>query len=119
MIDEGKNETEVRPWGSFTVLDEDSGYKVKRIVVSPASRLSYQKHASRSEHWTVVRGRAAVTLDNQQVDLEPGESIDIKIGQAHRVENGGTEDLVFIEVQRGAYLGEDDIVRLDDDYGRA
>ncbi len=111
-------ESDDRPWGSFTVLDEDDGYKVKRIVVSPGRRLSYQTHASRSEHWTIVRGRARITLDGRDISLSAGESIDIAVGSAHRVENPGDEDLVLIEVQQGNYLGEDDIVRLEDDYGR-
>ncbi len=111
--------TDHRPWGNFTVLDEDQGYKVKRIVVRPNSRLSYQRHASRSEHWTIVCGQALVTLDGRTISLTGGDSVDVPSGAAHRVENPGTDDLVFIEVQRGAYLGEDDIVRLDDDYGRS
>lgn len=112
-------ETDTRPWGTFTVLDEDNGYKVKRIVVLPKGRLSYQRHASRSEHWTIVRGQARVTLDGGEISLSVGESVDIPTGTAHRVENPGSDNLVFIEVQRGEYLGEDDIVRLDDDYGRS
>ncbi len=107
-----------RPWGNFTVLDEANGYKVKRIVVWAGKRLSYQKHAQRSEHWMVVGGVAKVTLDGQDIQLTAGEYIDIPTGAAHRIENPGSEPLVFIEVQRGAYLGEDDIVRLQDDYGR-
>ena len=107
-----------RPWGNFTVLDEGAGYKVKRIVVLPGKRLSYQKHAQRAEHWVIVGGRAKVTLDGQEIVLYLGEYVDIPVGAAHRIENPGAEDLIFIEVQRGAYLGEDDIVRLQDDYGR-
>ena len=107
-----------RPWGNFTVLDEADGYKVKRIVVWAGKRLSYQKHAQRAEHWMVVGGTAKVTLDGNDIKLVAGEYIDIPIGAAHRVENPGDEPLIFIEVQRGAYLGEDDIVRLQDDYGR-
>ena len=107
-----------RPWGSFTVLDEGEGYKVKRIEVLPGKRLSYQRHAQREEHWTVVRGRALFTLDGEERLVSLGESVDIPVGAAHRVENPGEETLVFIEVQRGPYLGEDDIVRLNDDYGR-
>lgn len=110
---------ERRPWGSFTVLDEADGFKVKRIEVLPGKRLSYQKHAQRAEHWVVVNGTAKVTLDNREIMLAAGETIDIAIGAAHRVENPGDEPLVFIEVQRGGYLGEDDIVRLQDDFGRA
>ena len=107
-----------RPWGSFTVLDEGEGFKVKRIEVLPKKRLSYQKHARRAEHWFVVQGTAKVTLDDQEITKRAGEAIDIAIGAAHRVENPGDELLVFIEVQQGDYLGEDDIVRLEDDFGR-
>jgi mannose-6-phosphate isomerase-like protein (cupin superfamily) len=108
-----------RPWGTFTVLDEADGFKVKRIEVLPGKRLSYQKHAQRAEHWVVVNGTAVVTLDDREVIVEAGQAIDIAVGAAHRVENRGEETLVFIEVQRGGYLGEDDIVRLQDDFGRA
>lgn len=108
-----------RPWGTFTVLDEADGFKVKRIEVLPGKRLSYQKHAQRAEHWFVVAGEARVTLDDQDITVRAGEAIDISVGAAHRVENPGDATLVFIEVQRGNYLGEDDIVRLQDDFGRA
>src|SRR5687768_36569 len=108
-----------RPWGSYTVLEEGRTFKVKRIEVLPGKRLSYQKHAQRAEHWVVVEGTAKVTLDGRDVTVRTGEAIDIPIGSAHRVENPGEEDLIFIEVQRGTYLGEDDIVRLEDDFGRA
>ena len=108
-----------RPWGTFTVLDEADGFKVKRIEVLPGKRLSYQKHAQRAEHWFVVDGTAKVTLDGEEIIVEAGRSIDIPTAAAHRVENPGETSLVFIEVQRGNYLGEDDIVRLQDDYGRA
>jgi mannose-6-phosphate isomerase len=107
-----------RPWGSYTVLEEASSFKVKRIEVLPGKRLSYQKHSQRAEHWFVVEGTAKVTLDDNEITVRSGESIDIPIGSAHRVENPGDENLIFIEVQRGTYLGEDDIVRLQDDYGR-
>jgi mannose-6-phosphate isomerase len=107
-----------RPWGTYTVLDEGDGFKVKRIEVLPGKRLSYQKHALRAEHWFVVAGTARVTLDDQEIIVHAGEAIDIAVGAAHRVENPGDETLVFIEVQRGGYLGEDDIVRLQDDFGR-
>ena len=108
-----------RPWGTYTVLEEDRGFKVKRIEVLPGKRLSYQKHAQRAEHWFVVEGTAKVTLDDEEITVRAGESIDIPIGAAHSVENPGEENLVFIEVQRGSYLGEDDIVRLQDDFGRS
>ncbi len=107
-----------RPWGTFTVLDEGRDFKVKRIEVLPGKRLSYQKHAQRAEHWVVVQGVAKVTLDDRDTVVPTGQAIDIAIGAAHRVENTGDELLVFIEVQRGGYLGEDDIVRLQDDFGR-
>ena len=107
-----------RPWGTFTVLDEGENFKVKRIEVLPGKRLSYQKHAQRAEHWFVVQGTAKVTLDDREINVSAGEAIDIAVGAAHRVENPGEELLVFIEVQRGSYLGEDDIVRLQDDFGR-
>jgi len=108
-----------RPWGTFTVLDEGEGFKVKRIEVYPGKRLSYQKHSQRAEHWVVVTGTAKVTLDDRDILVEAGEAIDIAIGAAHRVENPSEKTLIFIEVQRGSYLGEDDIVRLQDDFGRA
>jgi mannose-6-phosphate isomerase len=107
-----------RPWGTFTVLDEGDNFKVKRIEVLPGKRLSYQKHAQRAEHWVVVQGTAKVTLDDRDIEVKSGEAVDIAIGTAHRVENPGDQLLVFIEVQRGNYLGEDDIVRLQDDFGR-
>lgn len=108
-----------RPWGSFTVLDEGEGFKVKRIEVLTNKRLSYQKHARRSEHWFVVSGTAKVTLDGKEFLVKNGEAIDIAVGTAHRVENPDAEELlVFIETQTGDYFGEDDIVRLEDDFGR-
>jgi mannose-6-phosphate isomerase len=107
-----------RPWGSFTVLDEGSTYKVKRIEVHPQKRLSYQKHEHRAEHWMIVAGTAKVTLDGRELHRSTGDTIDVPAGSAHRIENVGSEKLVFIEIQRGAYLGEDDIQRLQDDYGR-
>ena len=111
---------ERRPWGAFMVLDDGPDCKVKRITVDPGQRLSYQSHARRAEHWVVVAGTANVTLDGDRPRRRPAASaIDIPLGAAHRVQNPGTEALVFIEVQLGDYFGEDDIVRLDDDYGRA
>jgi mannose-6-phosphate isomerase len=108
-----------RPWGSFTVLDEGADFKVKRIEVLPQKRLSYQKHQHRAEHWFIVQGTAKVTLNDEIISLRDGANIDIKIGDKHRVENPDAgETLVFIEVQRGSYLGEDDIVRFEDDFGR-
>ena len=112
-------EFDQRPWGTYTVLEEAPTFKVKRIEVLPGKRLSYQKHSQRAEHWFVVSGSAKVTLDGREITIRAGEAIDVPVGTAHRVENPGSEDLIFIEVQRGEYLGEDDIVRLEDDFGRA
>ena len=108
-----------RPWGNFTVLDEGERFKVKRIEVLPGKRLSYQKHAHRSEHWFVVGGTAKVTLDGEEIIVKNGEAVDIAVGTAHRVENPDEKELlIFIETQTGDYFGEDDIVRLEDDFGR-
>ena len=100
------------------MLDAGEGYQVKRIEVLPGKRLSYQKHARRAEHWMIVNGTAKVTLDGQEIVRAVGDTVDVPTGTAHRIENTGEEQLVFIEVQRGDYLGEDDIVRLQDDFGR-
>jgi mannose-6-phosphate isomerase len=101
------------------VLDDAETHKVKRLEVQPHQRLSYQRHRRRSEHWFVVSGTARVTLDGDDHDLRPGTAIDIPVGAAHRVANPGEEPLVFIEVQHGESFGEDDIERLEDDFGRA
>ncbi|RMF92293.1 MAG: glycosyltransferase, partial [Nitrospinota bacterium] len=100
-----------RPWGYYEVLSDKPDHKVKRIVVHPGQRLSLQRHHHRAEHWHVIRGKALVTRDKEQISLEAGESIDIPRGATHRVQNPGSEPLVFIEVQRGDYFGEDDIER--------
>ena len=119
-VDDKGREFDERPWGSYLVLDDDApDHKVKRIVVDPLKRLSYQSHAQRSEHWFVVDGTAKVTLDGVEHLVEAGSSIDIPQGTAHRCENPGPSPLVFIEVQYGSYFGEDDIVRYEDDFGRA
>jgi len=107
------------PWGKWFVIDEDDTFKVKRIEVFAGKRLSYQKHSKREEHWQVVKGRALVTIDGDERLLGEGACISIRRESLHRVENIGDDILVFIEVQRGEYLGEDDIVRISDDYGRA
>ncbi len=108
-----------RPWGNFTVLDEGDEFKVKRIEVLPNKRLSYQKHARRTEHWFVVRGTAKVTLNDAEILVKTGEAIDIRLGDKHRVENPDSKELlIFIETQTGDYFGEDDIVRFEDDFGR-
>ena len=107
-----------RPWGSYEVLGEGSGYKMKKIVVKPGKRLSLQKHFKRNEHWVVVEGEALVTIDDSEMQIKRNESIYIKSGQIHRLENTANSDLIVIEVQTGEYLGEDDIVRISDDYDR-
>ena len=107
-----------RPWGSYTVLEEAKGYKVKRISMLPGQRLSLQMHRQRSEHWVVIAGTARVTRDNEVFELGPGESTGIPKQTGHRLENPGTVPLEVIEVQYGTYVGEDDIVRYQDDYGR-
>lgn len=107
-----------RPWGTYEVLVDTEGYKVKRIVVKPNGRLSLQKHLHRNEHWIIVSGTATVTVDQETKLLRPNESTYIKMGQVHRLENDGKIDLVMIEVQVGEYTGEDDIVRIEDIYSR-
>ena len=110
--------TVTRPWGAFTVLEEGPGFKIKRIEVKPGAALSLQVHQQRSEHWVVVGGEARVTNDNRVYALRANESTYIPARTRHRLENPGAEPLVIIEVQCGDYLGEDDIVRLKDEYGR-
>ncbi len=107
-----------RPWGSYTLLEEGPGFKVKRITVYPGERLSLQLHHKRAEQWVVVRGTARVTRGDDTFDLGPGETVHIPRAEKHRLENPGTSLMELIEVQTGSYLGEDDIVRLEDDYGR-
>ena len=119
MTDNRREPTEVRPWGSFYVLDEGQGFKVKRIVVAPEGRLSLQSHKHRAEHWTVVSGEATVTVGDRIERLTRGQSVDIGQGDRHRLENFGATDVELIEVQFGDYLGEDDIVRYDDVYQRS
>ncbi|HTZ07608.1 MAG TPA: phosphomannose isomerase type II C-terminal cupin domain [Acidimicrobiales bacterium] len=111
-------EHEQRPWGSYTVLEDAPHHKVKRIQVLPGHRLSYQRHTHRAEHWFVVTGNAEVTLEGRVHCLGAGNAIDIPTGAAHRIANRGEAELVFIEVQHGDYFGEDDIERLEDDFGR-
>jgi mannose-6-phosphate isomerase len=108
-----------RPWGAWYVLDEGTGFKVKRIEVRSHHRLSLQTHARRSEHWSVVCGTATCHVDGQEHVVTVGGYLDVPLGATHRIANQHDDDLVIIEVQLGDYLGEDDIVRLDDDYDRA
>lgn len=111
-------ESEERPWGSWHVIDVEHGFKIKRIHVAPGCRLSYQSHEHRSEHWVVVRGTATCLIDGVTTTAVPGESVDVATGAKHRLANEGTEELIIVEVQLGSYTGEDDITRLEDDYGR-
>lgn len=108
-----------RPWGTYTVLEEGPRFKIKRIVVKPGAALSLQMHHHRSEHWIVVQGMAQVTNGNTVSLVNSNESTYIPAGHRHRLENPGVIDTVMIEVQSGEYLGEDDIVRFEDQYGRA
>lgn len=117
-IAEGFAATELRPWGSFTVLEEGRGYKIKRIEVKPGHRLSLQMHYHRSEHWIVVSGTAKVTCADKETIIHQNQSTYVPQGNSHRLENPGVIPLVLIEVQNGEYLGEDDIVRFQDDYAR-
>jgi len=117
-LEEAKREDR-RPWGYFEVLSERGGHKVKRMVVYPGKRLSLQRHRRRTEHWVVVSGFALVTLEDREIALGPGQSIDVPLGAKHRIANVGVEHVVFIEVQMGDYFGEDDIERFEDDFGRA
>jgi mannose-1-phosphate guanylyltransferase/mannose-6-phosphate isomerase len=110
--------TVYRPWGSYTVLEEQPRYKIKRISVKPGAKLSLQMHHHRSEHWVVVKGTAKVTCDDKTFLVRENESTYISAGYKHRLENDGVIPLELIEVQNGSYLGEDDIVRFDDVYGR-
>ena len=112
------HQTVYRPWGNYTVLEEGESFKIKRIVVKPDCSLSLQMHHHRSEHWVVVEGRAKVVNNEKDFFLGPNESTFISAGHKHRLENPGKTNLILIEVQSGHYLGEDDIVRFDDKYGR-
>jgi mannose-1-phosphate guanylyltransferase len=112
------HQTAHRPWGTYTILDECEKYKVKRIMVKPGKRLSLQKHFHRSEHWIVVSGTAKVTRGEDEYLVEANESTYIPMGEIHRLENIRKVPLVMIEAQVGEYLGEDDIVRIDDDFKR-
>ena len=109
---------EARPWGGYQTLEEGPGYKVKRLVVEPGHRFSLQKHRRRAEHWVIVSGSAKVTVGRRSRRLRPREAVTVPRGAWHRAENVGRVPVVIVEVQYGSYLGEDDIVRRQDDYGR-
>jgi mannose-6-phosphate isomerase-like protein (cupin superfamily) len=112
-------EADRRPWGEWRVLSAEPGCVVKRILVSPGARLSLQRHAHRAEHWIIVAGQGQATLDDATIALSPGSTVFIPRGAIHRIANTGEAALVFIEVQTGALLSEDDIERLADDFSRA
>jgi mannose-6-phosphate isomerase len=113
------NETkDHRPWGYFEVLSDEQSHKVKRIVIYPGKRLSLQLHRKRSEHWYILNGEARIILNDRTLKVHEGESVDIQQEELHRIENTGSNDLIFIEIQRGDYFGEDDIERIEDDFGR-
>lgn len=114
-----RGEIDHRPWGMYEVLEEEAEYKVKKIAVNPGHRLSLQSHEHRVEYWVIVAGSAVVTRDDEDIPLRAGQSIIIPKGARHRIANSGEAPLVFIEVQQGSYLGEDDITRYQDDYQRA
>jgi mannose-6-phosphate isomerase len=111
-------ERTTRPWGWYETLSEAPGHKIKRIGVHPGQQLSLQRHRQRAEHWVVVQGTAHVTVGEHRFDLQPGQHCDIALGQLHRIANRTQALVEIVEVQFGAYLGEDDIERLQDDYGR-
>ncbi|NMF57518.1 phosphomannose isomerase type II C-terminal cupin domain [Pseudanabaena yagii] len=115
---ESAHATVERPWGSFTTLEEGRGYKIKRIEVKPGHRLSLQMHHHRSEHWIVVSGTAKVTCADKETMISTNQSTYVPKCTAHRLENPGIIPLILIEVQNGEYLGEDDIIRFQDDYAR-
>ena len=107
-----------RPWGLYVVLANEIDIKVKRITVKPGMRLSLQRHQQRDEHWFIHKGTAKVTLNDSEIILKPGASINIPRTAIHRIANIGEEDMVFVEIQTGDYFGEDDIERLEDDFDR-
>lgn len=107
-----------RPWGRYEVLQESTNYKVKSIYVNPGQRLSYQRHQKRAEHWFVTQGSGEVTIEGVISQVSLGSVIDIAVNQLHRISNTGDVELIFIEVQTGTYFGEDDIERIEDDFGR-
>lgn len=111
-------EQDYRPWGNYLVLADEADHKVKRIVVYPGKRLSLQRHQKRKEHWYFLSGKARVTRDQEQLFLSSGDAVDIPQRALHRIENVGSEDVQFIEIQTGDYFGEDDIERIEDDFGR-
>jgi mannose-6-phosphate isomerase len=117
-MDAMNHEGNVRQWGFFEVLSDRPDHKVNRITVYPGQRLSLQRHFKRAEHWYIVSGEAIFTLNDTVISVKSGDSVNIGRSDIHRIANNGSDDVVFIEVQTGDYFGEDDIERLEDDYGR-
>ena len=111
-------DSDTRPWGGYEVLADGPGYQIKRITVLPDERLSLQRHARRDEHWVFLTGQGRVTRGEREIEVQAGSTVDIPRMMLHRIENTGDEPLLLVEVQRGDYLGEDDIERFEDDYGR-
>jgi len=118
IMEKCKREEE-RPWGFYEILTEKPGYKVKRITVLPKEEISLQRHAHRNEHWYIVSGEGLVTKNGDQLRVLVGNSVDLPVNEIHRARNIGGQNLVFIEIAQGDYLGEDDIERFEDKYGRA
>ena len=110
--------TEERPWGNYRVLHAEKGVQVKRIEVKPGLRFSLQKHLKRAEKWIVMSGSGTATIGKKEILVKQGSFLEIPVGEVHRLQNSGSVPLVIVEVQFGDYLGEDDIVRLHDDFGR-
>jgi len=108
-----------RPWGRYEVLQESDTHKVKCIWMNPGARLSYQRHKFRAEHWFIVQGTGIVTIDGVESTVGPGDTVEFEIGVLHRLANTGTNEIIFVEVQTGTSFGEDDIERVEDDFGRA
>ena len=117
-MDNSDNNFDTRPWGNFEVIDICSNFQVKRITVMPGKRLSLQSHKYRKEHWTVALGEAVVEIDGNASKLNISQSIDIPLGSIHRLSNKTNSELIIIEIQFGEYLGEDDIIRYEDDFNR-
>ncbi len=107
-----------RPWGRYEILQESPEHKVKCIWVTPGKRISYQRHEKRAEHWFIIAGTARITVNGVESTVVAGDAVDIAIADLHRIENIGRDDVIFIEVQTGTYFGEDDIERIEDDFGR-
>ncbi|MDA0754326.1 MAG: phosphomannose isomerase type II C-terminal cupin domain [Candidatus Marinimicrobia bacterium] len=111
-------EKDTRPWGNYYVISHEKNYKLKKIEVNPGQKLSYQYHNKRSETWVIISGTATVTINGKVKDYREGETVIIPLKSKHRVENKESRKLVFIEIQTGTYFGEDDIIRIEDKYGR-